>query len=464
MLQRLGNYEILGELGKGGMGIVYKARDPRLERSVVIKTMSPALADDEALKRRFYREARAAAMLRHPNIVSIYELSEEQGILYIVMEFLPGQTLHGAIQDRLEMLLPRKLEIITDVAHALAFAHRNGVVHRDVKPANIMLLSDGRVKVVDFGIALSISARSTLDREKVGTLPYMSPEQFEEGEIDARSDIFSLGVVLYELLTYRHPFAASNTNLVIRKILQEEPIPVRTLVPQCPPSLGSIVERALKKRRDDRYQAMEDLLRDLGAVYSEAATEVATALLGEAQRLISEQKWISAKTCLEQVVDLDPSRKTARQLLEQVSVELARQSLDLRKGPDSEPQGGTVRIDRKPRSEETTRALQGIPMKGEAPRIAGPQAAPTAFISGRVTNDRGQPLTNIVVRMTNSAGVVLERVETGRDGLYRFENLSPGEYQVACQPPPGFGPKRVVQFVLESGQHGEGNFVLRELN
>lgn len=309
------------------MGVVYKALDPHLQRLVALKTMSADLAQDEAFKRRFYREARAAASLNHPNIVTIHELGEHEGSPFIAMEFLEGQGLDRIVRAGMPILLAKKLAIVRQVSVALDFAHRRGVVHRDVKPANIMLLPDGSVKVVDFGIA-RMSASTTQTDHVVGTLNYMSPEQVSGEPVDARSDIFSLGVVLYEFLCYRHPFAASNSlPAIIMKIAKEDPPPLQGFFPECPEDLAALVMRALAKQAQNRYPSMELVLVDLDPILARTSRETADQLCGNAQYYVDQKQWAAAGSCLEHVLDLDSARTDARALLDYVRAQLERESL-----------------------------------------------------------------------------------------------------------------------------------------
>jgi hypothetical protein len=327
MPERLGKYEILGQLGKGGMGVVYKARDPLLERPVALKIMSAELAGDATFKKRFYREARAAAALRHPNIVTIFELGEDQGVPFIAMEYLEGQNLDGIIRANLEIILPRKLAIIRQVCLALQFAHRHGIVHRDVKPANILLMPDGVVKVVDFGIARFGSVTTTQTEHVMGTLNYMSPEQLAGELVDARSDIFSLGTVIYEFLCYRHPFAAPSVPALITKIVTAEPPPLQQHCPDCPAEMSAVVLKCLAKLREKRYPSMDVVLQDFDPIVVHTTQETADRFFQDAQRLANEQQWLQARLYLEQVVALDSSRTPARTLLEHVRAQIEREAL-----------------------------------------------------------------------------------------------------------------------------------------
>jgi serine/threonine-protein kinase len=253
----LGRYEISGELGRGAMGIVYEGKDPTIHRTVAIKTLRLTEFDETELadiKERFFREAESAGLLNHPNIVSIYDAGEEHDLAYIAMEYLKGGDLAEFIKK--DKLLPLRdvLHIITQVAEALDYAHSKDVVHRDIKPANIMLLKDtGNIKVTDFGIARITSSSKTKTGVVLGTPSYMSPEQVSGKKIDGRSDIFSLGVVMYEMLTGQKPFVSEDMTSLMFQIAKEAHTSVRKVNPKIPPVIEKIVDKALVKEADQRY-------------------------------------------------------------------------------------------------------------------------------------------------------------------------------------------------------------------
>ena len=251
-LEKIGRYQILARVGKGGMGVLYRGFDPVLDREVAIKLMQADFSEDtEQMRPRFYREARAAAKLQHRNIVTIFEFAEESNVPYIVMEFLRGTPLGARINTTPPLTIDDKLNIIAQLCDGLSYAHEQGVVHRDVKPDNVFLLEDGSVKLLDFGIAKLTSSTLTRQGDVLGSASYMSPEQVSGGEsVDGRADIFSTGVVLYELLAGRKPFVADSPTAVILKILKEEPTPIETLVSDLPPELVAAVMRALSKDPD----------------------------------------------------------------------------------------------------------------------------------------------------------------------------------------------------------------------
>jgi len=266
----LGRYEIMKELGKGAMGVVYLGRDPKIGRTTAIKTIrfsedyDPEEADK--LKEQFFREAETAGMLSHPNIVTIYDAGEDHDLSYIAMELLDGHDLkEHAGKDKL-LPLRQVIGLIADVADALGYAHEKGVVHRDIKPANIMLLNNGVVKVTDFGIARAMASSKTKTGVVKGTPFYMSPEQIKGQKVDGRSDIFSLGVVLYEMLTGVQPFRAEDLTALIYKITNEEPEPVTQFNPKVPKAVSQIIDKALLKDREQRYQKAQQMAEHLRIV------------------------------------------------------------------------------------------------------------------------------------------------------------------------------------------------------
>lgn len=262
----LARYRILDRIGGGGMGVVYRARDERLEREVALKFLPPHLSADAAAKKRFMVEARAAASLEHPNICTVHEIGEtEDGQLYIVMACYEGETLDRRIA-RGALPVDEALRIATDVARGLAKAHERGIVHRDVKPPNIMITPDGHVKVLDFGIAKLSDANFTHSFGVVGTLAYMSPEQAFGEPVDHRTDIWALGVVLYEMLAAVRPFQGPGEQAVLFSILTQQPEPLTTIRPPLPAEVETLVGRALAKRQDDRFQSALEMITALDAL------------------------------------------------------------------------------------------------------------------------------------------------------------------------------------------------------
>ncbi len=258
-----GKYRILGELGRGGMGIVYKAEDTKLTRIVALKFLPPELSRYPEAKERFIREARAAAVLDHPNICTVYEVEESEGITYIAMAYVEGRSLREKIGKQGFDIDPA-VEVAIQVAEGLSAAHKKGIIHRDIKSANIMIQDDGRAEIMDFGLA-KVTGESILTREAktMGTVAYMSPEQARGEPVDGRSDIWALGVVLYEMLTGELPFRGERETSILYSIVHEEPKPLGKRKPDIPINLIKIVERALKKDREARYSSAGEMAEEL---------------------------------------------------------------------------------------------------------------------------------------------------------------------------------------------------------
>ncbi len=262
-----GRYELHRRLGRGGMAEVYLARDQLLDRPVAVKVLFPALATDEGFVERFRREAQAAANLQHPNIVSVFDWGEANGTYFIVMEYVEGHTLAEMLRDEGRLHPDRAAEITADIAAALGFAHRNRVVHRDVKPGNVLITRDGGVKVADFGIARALSDSTDQNLTKtgsvMGTATYFSPEQARGAAVDPRSDIYSLGCVLYEMTTGHPPFTGDSAVAIAYKHVQENPLPPRRYDPALPETLEAITLKCLAKNPANRYPGAQDLRADL---------------------------------------------------------------------------------------------------------------------------------------------------------------------------------------------------------
>jgi serine/threonine protein kinase/tetratricopeptide (TPR) repeat protein len=261
--QTIAQYKILEKLGEGGMGVVYKAHDPTLDRFVALKFLPNYLTTDAAEKERFYHEARAASALSHPNVTTIYEIKEFEGTIYLAMEYVEGKTLKKVIHDE-PPAMKKILEIAIQACDGLAAAHEKGVVHRDIKSDNIMLTPKGQVKIMDFGLAkVKGATKITKAGSTLGTAAYMSPEQAQGEEVDHRTDIFSFGVVLYELLAGKLPFRGEHQAALMYSLINEEPQPLARFNEKVTPDLERMVAKALAKERDERYQHIDDLLADL---------------------------------------------------------------------------------------------------------------------------------------------------------------------------------------------------------
>lgn len=261
--QTISHYKISEKLGEGGMGVVYKAHDTTLDRVVALKFLPHYLTSDPTEKERFYHEARAASSVLHPNVAVIFEINEHDGQVFIAMEYVEGKTLKLVVAQE-PLSIKKVLDIAIQVSDGLSAAHEKGIVHRDIKSDNIMLTPKGQAKIMDFGLAkMKGAAKLTKTGSTVGTAAYMSPEQAEGEEVDHRSDIFSFGVVLYELLTSKLPFRGEYHAALMYSIVNEEPPPIARFNEKAGDDLQRIVSKALAKDREERYQHADDMLADL---------------------------------------------------------------------------------------------------------------------------------------------------------------------------------------------------------
>ena len=265
-----GRYELDGVVGRGGMAEVYRARDIRLDRVVAVKTLREDLARDQTFQARFRREAQSAASLNHPSIIAVYDTGEDnmgpEPVPYIVMEYVDGQTVRDLLRDDRRLLPERALEIADGVLRALDYSHRNGIVHRDIKPANVMITRTGDIKVMDFGIARAVSdaqATMTQTAQVIGTAQYLSPEQARGERVDARSDLYSAGCLLYELLTGRPPFTGDSPVAIAYQHVTENPVPPSRIDPEIPAWIDAIVLKSMAKNPADRYQSAGEMRSDI---------------------------------------------------------------------------------------------------------------------------------------------------------------------------------------------------------
>jgi serine/threonine-protein kinase len=263
----IGRYDIIEMVGKGGMGVLYRGHDPKLERDVAVKMMHVDFTGDDTARERFQREARAVARLQHRNVVTIHELGDLDGTPYIVMEFLSGQDLEHILKSTTSTLpLVKKLDIGIQLCEGLGYAHDQGIVHRDIKPGNVRVLEDGTVKILDFGIAKFAMSSVTQSGTVMGTPSYMAPEQIMGQPVDGRADLFSTGVLLYELLAGKKPFVGDSPTSVVYQIMHGEATSIRELVPDLPDALAEVVSRALEKDPAQRYAKASELASDLQMV------------------------------------------------------------------------------------------------------------------------------------------------------------------------------------------------------
>jgi TolB-like protein/Tfp pilus assembly protein PilF/predicted Ser/Thr protein kinase len=279
-----GRYRLVEELGRGGMGVVYKAEDTKLKRTVALKFLPPELTHIPDVKDRFMREAQAAAALDHPNICTVYEFDEAEEKTFISMAYVEGQSLRKKLESG-PLELDEALRIATQVAQGLQIAHKKGVVHRDIKSANIMVTEDNQAKIMDFGLArMSGGTLITQEGTAMGTIAYMSPEQAQGGEVDHRTDIWSFGVVLYEMFGGQLPFKGEQDQAVVYSILNKKPKPLTELRAEIPVSIGQVVDKALEKNPDERYQQIDELLDDLKSISAGIVPEEIKVRLRKAKR------------------------------------------------------------------------------------------------------------------------------------------------------------------------------------
>jgi serine/threonine protein kinase len=288
---RVGRYEIVDRLGAGGMGEVYLATDPLLQRTVAVKVLP---GGDEELRERFNREARSAASLRHTNVVTIYDIGEDHGQPFIAMEFVDGESMAEIIHRKAPLTVAQRLQMIIELCAGLGHAHRVGIIHRDIKPGNMMITIEGTLKVLDFGLARLLASASQTGLTRAGTVlgtpHYMSPEQIEGTPVDQRSDIFSVGLVLYELLSYQKAFSGESAHVVLHNILHKTPTPIRELLPTIDLELERIVAKGLEKSPPSRYQALEQLSSDLDRVRGRLTDETDVSTVVRPSRLGVRQR------------------------------------------------------------------------------------------------------------------------------------------------------------------------------
>jgi serine/threonine-protein kinase len=317
--EKLGRFRVVRPIGAGGMGHVYLARDPRLRRQVAIKVLAPSMTSDPSAVERFAQEAHAVSALNHPNILTIYDIGEDDGVHFIATEFVEGQTVRQRMRES-GFTLAEVVDIAAQTAGALGVAHDAGVIHRDIKPENVMIRRDGYVKILDFGIAKltarkgaeegeSLSRTATTPGTVLGTAHYMSPEQVRGQIVDARTDIFSLGVMLYEMISGRLPFNGESAGDVIAMILTHEPAPVGNISIGVPPELETLITRALSKDRGTRYPAAADLLRDLKRIEVDGAAGHAVRPAGDMHDAISTQ-----------ILPAAPTRARSRKAIDSLAV------------------------------------------------------------------------------------------------------------------------------------------------
>ncbi|TDI36543.1 MAG: serine/threonine protein kinase [Acidobacteria bacterium] len=371
---RIDKFTVLQRLGRGGMGAVYEGHDPALDRRVAIKTLAADVIADVDSRSRFEREARAAAKLQHPNIVTIYELGNFGGAEkpYIVMEYLEGTDVSNLIGDE-GMPIAEALDIVIQLCRALDFAHQNGVVHRDIKPANLRCLDNGQIKIMDFGIARVEGSRQiTKSGVMIGTVHYMSPEQIRGQKLDGRTDIFSAGCILYELLTGGRPFLGDSATSILYNIVNEQPVPVVEKKNTIPQEIQDVLERAMAKKAEDRFEHAGDMARELEkilSVYRKTLPRTTRALqttLDELQALNRSENWEElvkkSRIVLENCPELEEARRYLRRSLRELHQD---------------------EVERNQTEHDRTRHLKEI--QHELTELYGASVAATAYMVGEET-------------------------------------------------------------------------------
>jgi predicted Ser/Thr protein kinase len=319
-LAQIGRYSITGELGRGGMGIVYRGEDPTIGREVAIKTLTEVTPD---LRARFYLEARSG-ILSHPNIVTVYELGEHEGSPFIAMEYIAGESLEKILRRLKRLSALEAISIVEQICAGVGYAHGHGVVHRDIKPANVLVQPDGRATIVDFGIAqLADQTRKLTQTDALlGTFHYIAPERLKGDASDNRADIWSAGVMFYEMLTGELPFNGKDVSALYR-VIHEPYTPLHDFVEDLPQGLSDVVQKALAKRVEDRYETAEEMALDLQVLSSALKQDRVKALLETARRLAAERQFVNARTILLQAQRSDPGNPETRALIDEVQQRLS---------------------------------------------------------------------------------------------------------------------------------------------
>ena len=339
-MDQIGKYKILDKVGTGGFAVVYKGRDPYIKRTVAIKV---CYSQDEETRERFQREAEIAGLLEHRNITTVFDAGVHERVPYLVEEYLSGEDLAHLIRRQEPEALSLKLDFLIQIASGLGYAHSQGVIHRDIKPGNVRVLDNGRVKIMDFGTAKLANVESNLTQTgmTLGTVAYLSPERLLGQPSGTNSDIFSYGVLAYELLSFRRPFSGRNIPNLIDQVLNASPIPLSEAWPECPKGLAEIVHRCLLKDPEERYSSCEQVVADLETLRNELFPQAVTvegsstglpgihlqlsALLDRARELFDRGKYARAELLLDEVLEIAPNNSDARQLLEAVQGALERQ-------------------------------------------------------------------------------------------------------------------------------------------
>ncbi len=330
-MDTIGKYKIEALIGEGGFGRVYRAFDPTVNRTVAIKIVriESHIDEQQVLLNRFRSEAKTTGTLLHKNIVTVYDFGEQDGVPYLVMEYLQGRTLDEFIDKNEPMSLAEKVSLMKQVGEGLQYAHGKGIIHRDVKPANIMVLNDGGVKLMDFGIARLLrdqGTRMTQHGKLMGTFAYMSPEQFEGKDVDSLTDIFAYGVIYYHLITGQHPFrgpkGTADLAVLIRNVTTAEPLAVSARAPECPPTLEKIILKAIHKDRRQRYQSIDDIQYDVAPILNQLEADLAEQKTKEGENLLAEGRIEQARNVVREALRLAPANQHANDLRRKIQQQL----------------------------------------------------------------------------------------------------------------------------------------------
>jgi len=312
-MKTIGKYKIQSKIGEGGMGVVYKAMHPTLDIVVAIKTISAHLSTEPEIRARLKQEARSAARLSHKNFVTVFDFDEHEGRAFLVMEYLEGKDLKEIITARRIIGLDQKIRYMREVCEGLAQAHKLGIIHRDIKPSNLFITDAGELKILDLGLARVVSSDLTRSGVRMGTPAYMSPEQVQGLHLDHRSDIFSAGVVFYELLSYSKAFTGNSDYAITFKIVQNDPEPIEKIDPTIPPEFSSVLAKAMAKDPAQRYQDMDEFARSLAGasnMLGEREDKV-SSLYQEIRALDDEEEEDKALELLNRLLDMAPRHVAA---------------------------------------------------------------------------------------------------------------------------------------------------------
>ncbi len=359
--RQIGRYKVEDEIGRGGFGRVYRAHDPTVGRWVAIKILTEL---NPETRTRFRNEATVAGNLRHNNIVTIYEFGVYEGFPFMAMEFLEGEDLQHIIAAGRGLTLLEKCNIMLQVADGLCYAHENGVVHRDMKPGNIMALRDGPVKILDFGIARLTrtpdATRLTQQGFLIGTLGYMAPEQLAGADSDARCDIFAYGAIFYELVTGRHPFEAENAQRLMFRLSFDDPALIHAFVAGAPDELQRMIFKSIHKDREQRYQSLREIRLDLEPIRLELQKTRASELLLQARGLFDEKRLEAAQKVLQDALVMEPANTAARLLWETLQHRIQQRTLQPR------IEALLDAAERHLANRQFTEAEQGLPIRASA--------------------------------------------------------------------------------------------------